>query len=181
MIIDNNIINSGFAEKVQAESKVDIFSCYQCGKCTAGCPMVNDMDHTPNKIIRMVQLGMEKEALSGNTIWLCASCITCSVRCPREIELAEVMDVLRRMAYRKNILPKNNKNIPLFNKIFLKNIEIFGRSYELGLIGALNTLSGKFFKDFSVAPKMFLKSKIGIFPKIISSARKIFKNSRKLE
>lgn len=181
MIIDCNIINSGFAEKVQLESKVDIFSCYQCGKCTAGCPMVNDMDYTPNKIIRMVQLGMEKEVLSSDTIWLCASCITCSVRCPREIELSEVMDVLRRIAYRKKIMPKNNKNIPLFNKIFLKNIEIFGRSYELGLIGTLNTLTGKFFKDFSVVPKMFLKGKICIFPKIISSARKIFKNSRELE
>ncbi len=173
--------SSELTEKLQKENKINIFACYQCGKCTAGCPMADDMRHTPNQIIRMVQLGMEDEVLKSNTIWLCASCITCSVRCPREIELAELMDVLRRLAYKRKISPDNDRDVPLFNRVFLKNIEIFGRAYELGLIGVLNILTGKFFKDFSIVPKIFLKNKIRVFPSFSKGAKEIFKNSRKIE
>jgi heterodisulfide reductase subunit C len=181
MTIDCSTINSGFAEKVQAESGVNIFSCYQCGKCTAGCPMANDMTNSPNKIIRMVQLGMKREVLSSDTIWLCASCLTCSARCPREIEIAEVMDVLRRIAYRENILPEDSKDIPLFNRIFLRTIELFGRSYEVVMIGTFNILTGNLFKDFAIVPRMFLKGKISLFPATSKGATKIFRNSRRIE
>ena len=94
------------------------------------------------------------------------------------------MDALRRIAYRRNIFPKQHTDIPLFNRIFLKNIELFGRVYELGLIGMFNTLSGNFFKDFVHAPKMFLKGKINIFPahiKGLKEIREMFKNSGKME
>jgi len=141
------------------------------------------MDYLPNQIIRMVQLGMEEEVLSSRTIWLCASCLTCTVRCPREIDIAEIMDYLRRRAYKKQIIPLDETEIPLFNKIFLRNIELFGRLYEMGLIGMFNLLSGEFFKDVLLAPKMFLKRKIRIFPrraKNIREIRDIFKRSGKL-
>jgi len=141
------------------------------------------MDYLPNQIMRMVQLGMEEQVLSSKTIWLCASCLTCTSRCPREIDIAEIMDYLRRRAYKKQIIPLDETEIPLFNKIFLKNIELFGRLYELGLIGMFNILSGEFFKDMSLAPKMFLKRKIGILPhriKNMKEVRVIFKKSGKL-
>lgn len=131
----------------------------------------------------MIQLGMEEQVLSSRTIWLCASCLTCTCRCPREIDLAEIMDYLRRYAYKKHILPKEETEVPLFNKIFLGNIEKFGRLYEMGLIGMFNLLSGEFFKDFLLAPKMFSKQKIGVFPhktKNIKQVREIFKMSGKL-
>ncbi|MFH1876077.1 MAG: 4Fe-4S dicluster domain-containing protein [Candidatus Omnitrophota bacterium] len=157
--------------------------CYQCGKCSAGCPIAYQMDYLPNQIIRMVQLGMEKEVLSSNTMWLCASCITCTSRCPREIDIAEIMDYLRRRAYRKGIMPKRDIEIPLFNKIFLKNIELFGRLFEMGLIGMFNTLSGEFFKDVPLAPTMFWKRKIGVLPHRINNikeVKEIFKKAGKL-
>jgi heterodisulfide reductase subunit C len=141
------------------------------------------MDYLPNQIIRMVQLGMEEQVLSSKTMWLCASCLTCTARCPREIDIAEIMDYLRRCAYKKQIIPLEETEIPLFNKIFLRNIELFGRLYEMGLIGMFNLLSGEFFKDVPLAPKMFLKGKIGIFPhrvKGIKELREIFKKSGKL-
>jgi len=182
--IHSDTLKSEFVREIERESKTKIFHCYQCSKCSAGCPIAYEMDYTPNQIIRMIQLGMDKTVLSSNTIWLCASCITCSARCPREIEIAEVMDSLRRIAYRRNIFPKQHTDIPLFNRIFLKNIELFGRLYEFGLIGMFNILSGNFFKDFVHAPKMFLKGKINIFPvhiKGLKEIREMFKNSGKME
>jgi heterodisulfide reductase subunit C len=182
--IHSDTLKSKFVREIEVESKTKIFRCYQCSKCSAGCPIAYEMDYTPNQIIRMIQLGMDLPVLSSNTIWLCASCITCSVRCPREIEISEIMDVLRRIAYRRNIFPKQHTDIPLFNRIFLRNIELFGRLYEFGLIGMFNILSGNFFKDFVHAPKMFLKGKINIFParvKELKHLKTIFKNSGKIE
>lgn len=182
--IHSDTLRSEFVREIEAESKTRIFRCYQCGKCSAGCPIAYEMDYTPNQIIRMIQLGMDKTVLSSNAIWLCISCITCSVRCPREIDTAEVLDVLRRIAYRRNIFPKQHTDIPLFNRIFLRNIELFGRLYEFGLIGLFNTLSGNFFKHFVHAPKMFLKGKINIFPARVRGLKElktIFKNSGKME
>lgn len=181
--ISQKVIKSPFKDTLQKDSDQKVSHCYQCGKCSAGCPISFQMDYLPNQIIRMIQLGMEEQVLSSKTIWLCASCLTCTVRCPREIDIAEIMDYLRRRAYRRGILPPEEIEIPLFNKIFLKNIELFGRLYEMGLIGMFNLLSANFFKDFSVAPLMFLKRKIGIFPKRtrnIKEIREIFKRAGKL-
>lgn len=181
--ISQDTIKSSFQETLKNDCGENISHCYQCGKCSAGCPISFQMDYLPNQIIRMVQLGMEEEVLSSNTIWLCASCLTCSVRCPRELDIAEIMDYLKRRAYKKRIVPTDANEVLLFNKIFLKNIELFGRLYEMGLIGMFNVLSGEFFKDMGLAPKMFLKSKIGIFPpkiKNIKEVRQIFKQSGKL-
>lgn len=171
--ISHDTLKSPFLKILQNDCGEKISHCYQCGKCSAGCPISFQMDYLPNQIIRMVQLGMEEQVLSSRTIWLCASCLTCSARCPREIDIAEIMDYLRRRAYKKQLIPLEETEIPLFNKIFLRNIELFGRLYEMGLIGMFNILSGEFFKDVSLAPKMFLKQKISIFPHRIRNLREI--------
>ncbi len=181
--ISHETIKSPFLKTLEKDCGEKISHCYQCGKCSAGCPISFEMDYLPNQIIRMVQLGMEKQVLSSKTIWLCASCLTCTSRCPREIDIAEIMDYLRRLAYKKQLMPLGETEIPLFNKIFLRNIELCGRLYEMGLIAMFNLLSGEFFKDMSLAPKMFLKQKISIFPpriRNIKEVRAIFKNSGKL-
>jgi heterodisulfide reductase subunit C len=76
------------------------------------------MDYLPNQIIRMIQLGMEEQVLSSRTIWLCSSCLTCSTRCPREIDIAEIMDCLRRLAYKKKVSPSRKISIPLLISYF---------------------------------------------------------------
>jgi len=181
--ISQDIIKSSFLKTLQKDCGEKVSHCYQCGKCSAGCPIAFQMDYLPSQIMRMIQLGMEKQVLSSKTIWLCASCLTCSVRCPREIDIAEIMDYLKRRAYKKRIMPLDESEVPLFNKIFLKNIELFGRLYEMGLIAMFNLLSGEFFKDFCLAPKMFFKQKISILPpktKNIKEIRQIFKKSGEL-
>ncbi|MFC1938576.1 4Fe-4S dicluster domain-containing protein [Chloroflexota bacterium] len=96
-------LSGDFARKVKEISGEDIALCYQCGMCSAGCPIGFAMDVLPNQIIRLVQLGLEEDIAKSKTIWLCASCLTCSVRCPRGLDLAKVMEALRLISLRKNI------------------------------------------------------------------------------
>ncbi len=101
--VSSEKISGDFAKKVKEISREDILLCYQCGMCSAGCPIAFAMDFLPNQIIQLVQLGLEAEVAKSKTIWLCASCLTCSVRCPRGLDLAKVMEALRLISLRKNI------------------------------------------------------------------------------
>jgi heterodisulfide reductase subunit C len=181
--VSQDVIRAPIKDILEKGCGQKVMRCYQCGKCSAGCPISFKMEHLPNQIIRMIQLGMEKEVLSSQTIWLCASCLACTARCPREIDIAEIMDFLRRRAYLKRVKPKLDAKVLIFNKVFLLNVEWFGRLYEIALIGMFNMLSLEFFKDFSIAPKMFLMRKIGLFPVLKidrKEIREIFKRSRKV-
>ena len=101
--ISSEKISGDFAKKVKEISREDILLCYQCGMCSAGCPISFAMDLLPNQIIQLVRLGLEEDIAKSKTIWLCASCLTCSVRCPRGLDLAKVMEALRLINLRKNI------------------------------------------------------------------------------
>ena len=106
-------IESEFVKKVEEISDQNLRLCNQCGKCSAGCPISFAMDLLPNQIIRLVQLGLEKEIANSKTIWLCASCLTCTVRCPRGVDLDRVMEALRLITLRKNIDYVEPSKIPL--------------------------------------------------------------------
>ena len=93
-------VHSDFVKKVEELSGQNILSCYQCGKCSAGCPSSFAMDLLPSQIIRMVQLGLQDEIMNSKTIWLCASCLTCSVRCPRGVDIARIFEALRLLVTR---------------------------------------------------------------------------------
>ena len=92
--------NLEFKERVEELSGEKIDLCFQCGACSSGCPMTEEMDYLPSKIIRMVQMGME-DALESNTIWVCTTCFNCEVRCPRGIDIANVMEALRQLVLRQ--------------------------------------------------------------------------------
>lgn len=91
-----------FIKKVEELSGEKVLSCYQCGKCSAGCPVAEAMDILPSQVIRLVQLG-DENVLDCKAIWICASCFTCASRCPRGIDIARVMESLRSMKLRKGI------------------------------------------------------------------------------
>ncbi|MDQ1316351.1 MAG: heterodisulfide reductase subunit [Pseudomonadota bacterium] len=91
---------SAFFAKLEKISGQNLLACYQCGKCSAGCPMAPHMDVLPNQIIRMAQLGMREQLLAARSIWVCVSCMTCNSRCPKEIRIAEVFEALREMVLR---------------------------------------------------------------------------------
>ncbi len=90
-----------FVAKVQELSGQNLLICYQCGKCSAGCPAVHEMDILPNQIIRFAQLGLKDELLASKAIWVCASCMTCNVRCPKGINIAEIIEALRQILLRQ--------------------------------------------------------------------------------
>ncbi len=78
-----------------------INDCYQCGKCTAACPVNPFMDILPHQVLRLLQLGQVEQVLQSKTIWVCATCFTCAGRCPRDVDLSVVMEALRAILLRQ--------------------------------------------------------------------------------
>ena len=99
--ISQRKIKDPFVAKVQELSGQNLLACYQCGKCSAGCPAISQMDILPNQIIRYAQLGLKDELLQSKSIWICASCMTCNARCPKGINIAEVIEAIRQILLRK--------------------------------------------------------------------------------
>lgn len=142
-------------------------SCYQCGKCTAGCPVAERMDLMPNQILRMVQIGRLDRAIASEAIWQCVSCQTCTSRCPKSVDCAGVMDALRQLSIERSAAPPAQHRTLLFQKAFLRNIRRNGRLNELELVGAFKTstfveeLTISFlFKDAMLAPRLKAKGKL---------------------
>ncbi len=162
---------ASFAARVGAEAGTDVYSCYQCGKCSAGCPISYAMDYQPRQIMRLLQLGLKDPALNSSTIWLCASCATCTTRCPREVKIASVMDVLRATARREGYQPKE-RGVAVFHRAFLNTVAFAGRSYELGMVLGykLGTLPAKPLKDIDLGLTMFRQGKLKILPERLKEA-----------
>lgn len=106
-------ITGPFVDKVQKLSGQKLLVCYQCGKCSAGCPAVSQMDILPNQIIRYAQLGLKDELLQSKAIWVCASCMTCNTRCPQGINIAEVIEAIRQILLRKQIDHLKVEKLPI--------------------------------------------------------------------
>jgi heterodisulfide reductase subunit C len=98
--ISGRTVHNEFAKKVEEISGQNLFACYQCGNCTAGCPVSFAMDLGPHQVIRYTLLGLESEALASNTFWICASCLQCTSRCPKGLDIARIMDALRMILLR---------------------------------------------------------------------------------
>lgn len=164
--------NTKFRDKVVESVGEEIFACYQCNKCSAGCPVAFAMDLLPHQVIRSILLLQEEKVLSSRTIWVCASCETCTTRCPNEIDIAKVMDVLRQIQIESGKLSKEPK-VPIFHKAFLASIKKRGRVHELSLLGNYSLKSGdlgeklktgEWKNDLKLGIKMFLRGKFKILP-----------------
>ena len=172
---------SELREQVKDLSEQNLLACYQCGKCSAGCPIAEEMDLLPNQVIRLAMIGARDLVLRSRTPWLCAQCETCTTRCPEEIDIAGVMDKLRKIALDEGIKPPES-GIYRFNRIFVDSIRKRGRVYELGMVMRYNMLSGQPMKDADMGPAMFLKQKIAPLPHGVKDKgriRRIFERSRR--
>lgn len=103
--------NEAFLKKIVALSAEAITVCDQCGTCSGSCPMISEMDVTPSQLMRMVQLG-QSEALDTKTMWMCASCFACTVRCPRGLDLSKVAEALRQVTLRRSVDHIDIRSIP---------------------------------------------------------------------
>jgi len=106
--------------------------CIQCGTCGGSCPSAADMDHTPRQLFAMVRAGLREQVLGSNTPWMCVSCYYCSVRCPQEVHIPDVMYGLKAIAGREGRSPSSAA--PDFSRTFMSSVHRFGRSYEMGLV-----------------------------------------------
>jgi heterodisulfide reductase subunit C len=89
------VVRGQFVQDIEELSGQNILQCYQCGECSAGCPMSAEMDVLPNMVIRLVQLGQEEAVMAAESPWVCASCFTCYVRCPKGVDVARIMEAVR--------------------------------------------------------------------------------------
>ena len=159
---------SGFCSQVRDVSGVNFDRCYQCLTCTLGCPVAPFMDYPPNEIIRMVQLGLKEQVLSSSTIWICASCQTCMARCPNDINIPHLMDVLHQTAMREGVEP-NQPDILTFHNAFLSPVKRFGRQYEMlmsieYIIRARKFSTKDLKSNMGLGMKMMMKRKLKFLP-----------------
>jgi len=110
-----------------------IRSCIQCGMCTGSCPTASRWDYPPRQAIAMVRAGLRNELLSSNSMWFCASCYICTVRCPRDIKPTDIMHALEILAIRDGLSTKRSRT-PVMYKCFVDSAKSNGRVYELGMM-----------------------------------------------
>ncbi|MFO8102209.1 MAG: 4Fe-4S dicluster domain-containing protein [Dehalococcoidia bacterium] len=155
-----------FRKQVEELSGQKVSACFQCEKCTNGCPLLFAMDMPPHKLMRSVQLGLKDEVLKSDTIWVCASCETCTTRCPNGIDIAHLMDTLRQMSQRAGIKAAK-KVVPIFHSAFVGSMKRWGRVHEMEM-AALFTLKSSGLKGLleqkDQGLDMFRKGKVKLFP-----------------
>lgn len=181
-----NIVNlssqwdEDFVRMIETESGQRVSLCYQCGKCTAGCPYSFAYDLPVSQIMRLLQTGQRDRVLDSKSIWLCATCESCTTRCPNNIDVARVMDVLRHTARREGRV--SVKRVKKFWDAFLNSIEAHGRLFEVGLLAGYVTGTARFWTDVELGPKMISKGKLSFKPHAIrgkAEVARIFERFRK--
>ena len=178
--IKKNRIGQGLKGEIERLAGVDLSICFQCRKCSSGCPVSKLSKTHPSEIMKLLHLGAGEELLSSDLVWMCVSCETCSSRCPMGIDVAAVIDSLRRLAI-EHQAPKPEGDMPLFNKAFLKTVEIFGRPYDIAMIAAYKLGTRKLLDDTEKFPYMLKKGKIALLPPLEGdrkTVRRIFKKAR---
>jgi heterodisulfide reductase subunit C len=110
-----------------------ISSCIQCGTCSGTCPLSIYMDYTPRRIVALVREGFKDDALASKTIWLCASCYSCSVECPEQVHITDLMYTLKREAIREERYPARFP-IPVLAREFYALVRRRGRNSEVPLV-----------------------------------------------
>lgn len=169
---DNHII----ASEIKDNTGVDINLCYQCGKCTAGCVLADDMDYPSSYIIRLLQTNdaqSYRAVLSSNAIWLCVNCENCIGRCPKEIDIPSIMDYLRSQSYSQNLVSSKAKPVVAFYKSFLGTVKQTGRLNEVFMTVAYKFHTLRLWQDVKLVPSMLAKGKLKFWPETIQNTKEI--------
>jgi quinone-modifying oxidoreductase, subunit QmoC len=159
-------LDPGFGEHIAKLAYGEkLFSCIQCGTCSGACPVSQYMDFTPRRVIAMIREGFRSEVLNSLTIWLCASCYSCTVECPREIKITDVMYALKQEAIATGVYPKHFP-IPVLAREFFGGVERSGRNSEGPLmirffLKTLNPLGA--LKNSRVAFRLWWTGRLSLF------------------
>jgi heterodisulfide reductase subunit C len=162
-LIDISRTGSSFMNEVKQRSGVNFNQCWHCQSCAGGCPFVAAMDYPPNGVIRLVQLGLKKEALENTGIWICVGCNTCSIQCPNAIDIPAVNDALREIAIEEGVTIAE-PDILNFHKEVLHSIERYGRTHKFEIMLRYKMRRHDWFSDMAVGLKMFARRKLELLP-----------------
>ncbi len=158
--------------------------CLQCGTCGGSCPSGPDMDYSPRQLFAMIDVGLRDEVLKSNTPWYCVSCYYCTVRCPKEIPITDIMYTLKQMAVKEHLYDESDA--PEWSESFIGLVETYGRSFELGLATRYH-LTHSPLKKFSLGPfaiGMLMKNRLAFRPERIegiSQLKAILERAKQLE
>ena len=170
-----------FSDEIKADSGINFNACFHCKSCANGCPFLAGMDYSPNAVIRLVQLGMEEQALKCSTIWVCVGCNTCSACCPMAIDIPAVMDGLRHKALKKGIkIPE--PDILNFHNEVLNTVKKYGRTHKLEIMMRYKLKKMDLLSDMGMGLKMLKKRKLDLTPSKVqdkNAIEKIFKKKGK--
>ena len=163
-----------YREKLIKRVEADIRDCYQCGNCSAGCPAAFTFDYTPNQVMRMLQVGLVDKVLDSTAVQLCVQCLTCTARCPRNIDIAGIFEDLKTIATaQEREVPEHAKT---FNKAFMGAVARFGRLPELYMMGMfyVGTMKPKMaMGDVGLAIPMVTKGKMKLIPRKAKGADEV--------
>ncbi len=126
-------VGGGLAREVKTRSGASPMSCFQCAKCSSGCPVASRADVKPHELVRLVQMDQRRAVLGSRSIWECTSCQTCVTRCPQKVDIAAMNDALRAMSLAAGMAAPGTA-VPVFNRVFLKAVRQRGRVHEMGLM-----------------------------------------------
>lgn len=153
-----------------------IKECIQCGTCSASCPTSYAMDYTPREVIAAFRAGLLERVLESNTIWLCASCYYCTVRCPSGIKLTDIMYELKRLAIEFDLAQEHAK-APVVSKLFVNTVNKNGRVSEAGLVSKfmLKTNPLGILKMIPRAFKLLIRGRMPLIPHKIKGISEVEK------
>ncbi len=170
-----------FLERIEAVGPFQTSACFQCRKCSNGCPVTFAMDLHPDEVIRLVILGQRETVLKCQTIWICASCETCTTRCPNDVKIAELMDGLKEMALCEGV-SSPQPQITTLHETFLTNVKQWGRLHETTLLPSYLLKSGEIWKkwnsgswryDLKLSRQMISKGRLSFKPKSITGKKEV--------
>ena len=152
--------SQNFSRELQSVTGENVNLCYQCRKCSVGCPAAYEMSLKPHEMMRALQLGLEKEVFESGIIWMCLSCETCNTRCPQDIDILRIIDGLRELVMTERVVYYNPyPEVPAMHRHSLKQMKRYGRLHEAGLALVMNLKMVDPFKDIDLARPMLTKGK----------------------
>ena len=160
------------AAEISERSGTNLQSCYHCGSCANGCPFIQAMDYPPNVVLRLLQFGRRQEVLGCKTIWTCVGCHSCSSQCPMAIDMAAVMETLRRLAVEEGVAI-GRPEILDFHEEVLRSLERYGRAHKLGIMWRYKVQTRRWFRDLDLGLKMLARRKLDLRPSRVRAGGEI--------
>jgi heterodisulfide reductase subunit C2 len=156
--------SSAFMKEMEEKSGEKVSACYQCYRCTNGCPALAEMDLYPHRLIRGIMLGDRDKVLTSKTLWSCLQCYTCSIRCPNDIDIAHVINTARKVSVAE--AKEAEKDTWMFDSLFVENVKKHGRLNETEVTMLYKLKKKNLFDigDALMGMTMFMKGRIGLLP-----------------